>query len=87
MTMHGLQHQAVAAQRNDGIGRVDIRVAVALDEAIERLLCLPGLAGNEGDFVEAGHDPVEALGAKVRRRHYKRERARQKQVPRNGNIW
>ena len=83
MAMHGLQHQPVAAQRDDGIGRGDGSVAVALRQRFERLLCLLGLAGNEGDLVEAGHDPVEALGAWVRSGHYKRECALQKQVPRN----
>jgi hypothetical protein len=63
MTMHGLQHQPVAAERDDRIGLGCGRVAVALGERLQRLLCLFGLAGNEGDFVEAGHDRVETLGA------------------------
>ena len=58
VTVHGLQHHPVAAERHDDIGLCRRRVAVALGERPKRLLRLFGLAGNEGDFGEAGHDLV-----------------------------
>ena len=59
--MQGLQHQAVAAQRHDGVGLGEVGVAVMLGELAERVGGLLGLAGNEGDFLEAGHGSIEAL--------------------------
>ena len=87
MAVHGLQHQTIAAEGDDGIGLGDGGVAVAFGQLLQRLLCLFGLAGNEGDFVEAGHDPVAALGVKLRSGHYKRDRAPRMQVPRIDSEW
>ena len=71
MGVHGLQHQPVAAERDDGVGVLGRGVAVALGERDARLLRLLGVAGDEGDFIEAGHDHVDALGACSRSGHYK----------------
>ncbi len=81
MVMHGLQHEPVAAERDDGVGVVGRGVAVALDERGARLIRLWRVAGDEGDGIEGGHDHVDALGACLRSGHYKCDGAPPMQVP------
>ena len=52
MRMQRLKHQAVAAERDDGIRRFDGDVAVSLDQPLQRLARLRGVAGDEGDTLE-----------------------------------
>ena len=47
--MQGLQHEAVAAERDDDVGGLGIDIAVARDEPSQRLLRLRDRARDEGD--------------------------------------
>ena len=85
--MHRLQHQSVAAKRHNGVGVLGHAVAVALGESDARFLCLLRVAGDEGDFFEAGHDHVDALGACLRSGHYKCDGAPSMQVPHLRRQW
>ena len=87
MGVHGLQHQPVATKRDDGIGVVGRRVAVAFGERDARLPRLLRVAGDEGDFIEAGHDHVDALGACLRSGHYKCDGAPSMQVSHLAPEW
>src|SRR5262249_36769366 len=52
--VQGLQHEAVAAERDDDVGARRIGIAVAADQRGTRLLGLGYRAGHEGDVLEAG---------------------------------
>ena len=68
MGVHGLEHQPVPAKRNDRVGFVRRRVSVARGQLLLRVLRLLGLAGHERDLFEAGHDDVDTLGPKLKKR-------------------
>ncbi len=67
MAVHGLEHQPVAAKGDDSVSLAGWRVAVELDELLQRSLRLFGLAGDKGDFIEAGHPVFTTLGPSSRR--------------------
>ena len=69
-----VEHEAVAAERDDDVGRVRRRVAVAANEPPQRLLRRRRVAGDKGDALEAtvraalGHGGSGGLGLADRRR-------------------
>ena len=65
-----LQHQAVAAQRDDGFGFPWLHVAIGLRQPLARLLGLGHVAGDERDLLEIsryalhlGSDPRLSRGS------------------------
>jgi hypothetical protein len=67
VVMHGLEHQTVAAKRNDGVRFLRRHVAVTLGKRLEGILRLIGLAGDEANLFEACHGHSTALaGPRIR---------------------
>ena len=56
--MHGLEHQAITAERNNGVGLLGRDIAVALGKLMQRVFRLFSFAGDEGDIFEAYHDQI-----------------------------
>ena len=63
VAVHGLEHLAVAAERNDDVGPLWRGLAIAGDKLAAGLVGFLHLAGDEGDVLEAGHGCVDGLGA------------------------
>ena len=63
--VQGLQHQAVAAERDDDVGLGGGEVAVALDQPRARLLRLRDRARHEGDALVAGLGSAHGVLADV----------------------
>ena len=66
-----LQHQPVAAERDDGVGRPGLGVAVARSQPLQGLAGLGHVAGDERDFLEVsryishvGSDPSPVAGVR-----------------------
>ena len=50
--MQGLQHEPVTAERDDGIRRARLGIAVSRGKALQGEPRLRHVAGNESDFLE-----------------------------------
>jgi len=69
--VHGLQHQPVAAQSDDGLRLLRRDIAVARGQLPERVRGFLRLAGDKSNFLKAWHRFAAALGPFVGRGHYK----------------
>ena len=58
-----LQHQAVAAERDDGVGRLGIGIAVGVGEPLQRRARLRHVARDEGDLVELFALGLSSMGS------------------------